>query len=157
MLYKNLDVKARVAQEQYNDKAMIQLFRLDKSLPQILNTLNQETGLSTDGSIKNLIDEYRMPALSSLLKTALLLKGKYKPKDFVGKITDPADGTAMTQNEKAVKYGRFINATGISVAMASMLDRSNKTAVEGNDPQNGAVQKMFPDAKVVFVQEGLAN
>ena len=51
----------------------------------------------------------------------------------------------------AVKYGRFINATGISVAMASMLDRSNKTAVEGDDPQNGAGQKMFPDAKVVFV------
>lgn len=151
VLYKiELGEKLRGAQDEYNDKAIIKLFRLDQSSPKILESFEQDNAITKQGSIINLIDEYRMPALSSLLKTALSLKGsdgsgKYKPEDFVGRISEPVSDAAMTRNEKAVKYGRFINATGIPLDANHMLDRDT---VKG---EKKVVENMFPDAKVVFV------
>ena len=155
VLYKiELGEKLRGAQDEYNDKAIIKLFRLDQSSPKILESFGQDNAITKQGSIINLIDEYRMPALSSLLKTALSLKGsdgsgKYKPEDFVGRISEPVSDAAMTRNEKAVKYGRFINATGIPLNINHMLDRDT---LGGGVTELKVVQNMFPsEAKVVFV------
>ena len=69
--------------------------------------------------------------------------------DRTGAADDPND-MPMTRNEKAVKYGRFINATGISLDTSRMLDRDTLTGTN-DEPQIKVVEKMFKDKfQVVF-------